>query len=61
LPEQVFEITLYDCLGRVVLREPYTSGTIEVNCSDFPKGMYFLLIEDGINTYSQKVIIKNGL
>lgn len=49
-------ITLYDALGRQMLREEQAMGKTEVHCRDLPPGTYLLRIEGKNIFYSGKII-----
>ncbi len=52
-------LTVIDLLGRPLLSQTVTPNkTLLLNTSDFKKGVYFLLLNDGMNTVSKKVVIE---
>ncbi len=57
LPGEVFDISLYDYLGRNIYRKETTSNKAEINCTDLCGGVYFLFIKDGSKSYARKIMI----
>ncbi len=60
-PQQAnYKLTICDLLGK----EIYTSfikgqqSTADIDLTDFSKGIYFVKIDDGANSYKQKIIIE---
>ena len=52
------QLTIFDNLGRIVLRQELSSPQQQINTSTLAHGIYTLQISDGINIHTQKVIIK---
>ncbi len=51
-------LKLYDITGRVVYNNEYNnSGNVEVNVSEFKRGVYYLSLENQTNSYLKKIII----
>lgn len=60
---QAWDISFYDSKGKINKRSSYTapiSGTNKyaMDLSGFNKGMYFVIINDGIHQYKRKLIIE---
>ncbi len=52
-------ITIVDVLGKSLLSETVSPDkTLLLNTSSFQKGIYFLILNDGMNTVSKKVVIE---
>ncbi len=52
-------ITIIDILGRPILSENISPGkTFLLNTSLFKKGIYFVILNDGMNTVSKKVVVE---
>jgi hypothetical protein len=57
--ESSIEIYIYDVNGKVKLRENINAnGYIDINTTDYPKGVYFIRIQKGVSIYSDKLIIE---
>ena len=51
-------LKIFDITGKLVYSNEYSNtGNIEVNVSEFKKGIYFLKIENQTNSYCKKVVI----
>ncbi|MCP4179819.1 MAG: T9SS type A sorting domain-containing protein [bacterium] len=51
-------LKLYDITGKIIYNNEYfNTENIDVNVSEFKKGIYFLLVENETNSYREKVII----
>lgn len=52
-------ITIVDVLGKSLLTETVSPDkTLLLNTSDFKKGIYFMILNDGMNAVSKKVVIE---
>jgi len=52
-------ISIIDVLGKVILSETVSPNkTLLLNTSEFKKGIYFLVLNDGINRASKKVVVE---
>jgi hypothetical protein len=56
--EKNAEIRLYNSLGKVLLRKSVKTQTMEIDLSSFPKGLYYLNIENSKATKTVQVILK---
>lgn len=57
-PSANAQLTIFDNLGRVVLRQNLSSTQQQINTSTFARGIYTFKITYGTNIHTQKVIIK---
>lgn len=52
-------ITIVDILGKAILSETVSPNkTLLLNTSSFKKGIYFLILNDGMNSVSKKVVVE---
>lgn len=51
-------IQLIDVLGNVVLTEQNNSNNIQLNLSNYPKGVYFIKVTASNNSSTQKIIVQ---
>lgn len=52
-------LNFVDMLGKTILTEKvYADNTIHLDVSSFKKGIYFLILHDGINSVSKKVVLE---
>jgi hypothetical protein len=58
LPEACSDVSVYDCFGRTISTLHNVAGTIEIDCSGFPAGIYFLQAT-GSATLLTTTFIKN--
>jgi len=59
LPVHSFELLLFDDSGKMVFANHNVSGSTEINCMDFPNGMYYVIIIDANTRYNQRIMVKN--
>ncbi len=53
------KIEIYDYLGESVITTVVNPQTpTEIDLSDYPKGIYFVVINDGSKSYSEKIVIQ---
>jgi len=53
---QDLKVSLLNSVGQLVYSEIYTQPEFSLSTQQFPKGMYFLMIQSGTKTYSQTMI-----
>jgi hypothetical protein len=61
LPSQKFDLTVYDFTGRKILFQKNIFGKTEINCANFPAGVYFVQVrnERQKNIIGKVVLMKN--
>ncbi len=54
-----YQLSIHTLLGELVSMErlPYTSGSIEIDLSASPRGIYAIQITDGIHTHIGKLLL----
>jgi len=60
LPSQseLADIWIYDFLGKIILAQKTALSSIEIDLSDFPKGVYIILIQTGKGRHQEKVLLQ---
>jgi CubicO group peptidase (beta-lactamase class C family) len=58
LPGQHYDVIISDVKGRKMFEQKNNFSKIKINCTDFPKGIYFLQAGNGKNIYNRKLIIE---
>ncbi|HLP20127.1 MAG TPA: T9SS type A sorting domain-containing protein, partial [Chitinophagales bacterium] len=53
-----FDIQLYDCVGQKVLSSKANTNNVQVDCSQLKAGIYYLQLNSGTATKTEKLIIK---
>lgn len=55
-----YELTIYDNIGRIVLKKSCTPGeqTLQVNISDYPDGIYFLRLKGEASSINTSFVLK---
>jgi hypothetical protein len=48
---------VFSNIGELIEVQP-TSGTLQLNCSNYPKGFYFVRLTDGENQAVRKFVIE---
>ena len=56
LPEISFDLLITDALGRTVFIKENNFDRAEIDCIDFPKGIYFVIAKNNKTSYSSLVI-----
>lgn len=51
-------IKLYDFSGKVILSQQTTLSSLEIDLSDFPKGIYMIQVQSGKTTNKEKIWLK---
>ena len=50
-------IEVYSNIGELLEVQP-TSGKLQLNCSNYPKGLYFVRLSDGVNQAVRKLVVE---
>ncbi len=58
IPVNAIELKLYDALGRLAIKETSFDRLTKINTAELAQGMYHLLIQNGDEVRSSKVLIK---
>ena len=53
----ILHITIYDMIGKEVYSSKENKQSVNIDLSNYPKGIYFLKANDATITYNQKVIL----
>ena len=51
-----YETVIYNLLGEKIYHHPSGNKVVEIYLREFPEGMYYAKISNGINTCTQKII-----
>jgi hypothetical protein len=59
LEGKTYSISIFDMVGKIVKKLDYQSqeSELQVNSSDIPKGVYFLIIKDDQKSLAKKLVI----
>ena len=52
------DISVHDVFGKLVLKTTIAENLSVINMSDYPKGIYFLQLNDQIQIFNQKIVIQ---
>lgn len=53
---QSIQLQIFNLQGEVMLQAAISGGQLEVRTVDFPKGIYFVQVSDGVNQWTEKVV-----
>ena len=53
-PENIFDITVSDITGKQILKEKNIRSQLQINCTGFPKGIYFLKAVNDNKTFTER-------
>lgn len=56
LPGQKFDLRIYDITGKAVFTQNVIAGKVQINCSNWPSGIYFVKVQTEKGSYSRKII-----
>jgi len=59
LPEQKFNLSLYDNFGKKIVEQNNILGNTQIDCSTFLNGIYLIKTTTEKQTFSQKIIINH--
>ena len=59
LPDENFNLSVRDQLGRNVCLQKNARGATQIDCTNFPNGIYYVQAYNGISTFSQKIIVNH--
>ncbi|MBP1672783.1 MAG: C-terminal target protein [Bacteroidetes bacterium] len=55
---QTYSYRLFDMNGKLVLESKIMEPNFKIDVSTYPKGIYFLLLENGLESYKEKIIVQ---
>ena len=58
LPQNNINIAIFDIMGKQLFQKNNCSQQLDIHCSDFPTGLYYLQATDGQKKYRQKLVVE---
>ncbi len=58
MKDEFFDFILTDVRGKIMIKQRHAMGMFRIECGDFPKGIYFLVVKKEGKSFNRKIIIQ---